>query len=395
MVLTAKQQQGLAIAVERYRNGEKYTCISGYAGSGKSTLVRHIIDALNVDPNLVCYSSYTGKATQVLLKKGNKEVLTLHKLLYDFELQSDGSYSKYPKTFIKYKIVVVDEVSMAPMELLNLLFSHDVYVLCLGDPAQLPPVCSEETNPILAHPHIFLDEIMRQAQESEIIRLTMDIRAGKPLPLFDGKDVKIYDQKDLCEGMLTWADQVLVATNKTRITLNQQMRKMQGRGPQPEEGDKVICLKNYWTKFANNKDPLVNGTIGFLKNIHPNFHWIPKWITRGKAHKLDILAANFISDSGAYFTNLEMDKELMLKGESFCTPEINYKILHAHKSLQYYPPLEFAYGYAITGWKSQGSEWDKVLVLEENFPFSKDEHQKFLYTCATRSAEKLVIIRNN
>lgn len=56
-------------------------------------------------------------------------------------------------------------------------------------------------------------------------------------------------------------------------------------------------------------------------------------------------------------------------------------------------PNQFTYGYAITGWKAQGSEWDKVLVIEEDFPYNEVEHQKFLYTCATRAISKLVIIR--
>ena len=80
MILTQKQQQGLEIAVARYKNHEKYTCISGYAGSGKSTLVKFIIEALQVDPKRVCYASFTGKAAQVLLKKGNKNAITLHTL---------------------------------------------------------------------------------------------------------------------------------------------------------------------------------------------------------------------------------------------------------------------------------------------------------------------------
>lgn len=46
MILTRKQEEGLKIALERYKNNEKYTVISGYAGTGKSTLVRFIINAL-------------------------------------------------------------------------------------------------------------------------------------------------------------------------------------------------------------------------------------------------------------------------------------------------------------------------------------------------------------
>ena len=56
-------------------------------------------------------------------------------------------------------------------------------------------------------------------------------------------------------------------------------------------------------------------------------------------------------------------------------------------------PFEFTYGYAITTHKAQGSEWDKVLVIEERFPFNKEEHARWLYTACTRAAEKLILIR--
>ena len=54
---------------------------------------------------------------------------------------------------------------------------------------------------------------------------------------------------------------------------------------------------------------------------------------------------------------------------------------------------EFTYAYAITTHKAQGSEWDKVVVLEEGFPFDKTEHARWLYTALTRAEEKAVIIR--
>ena len=51
MVLTKGQEQGLKVAVKRYRNHEPYTVIAGYSGVGKSSLVRFIIEALNLDEN--------------------------------------------------------------------------------------------------------------------------------------------------------------------------------------------------------------------------------------------------------------------------------------------------------------------------------------------------------
>lgn len=138
MELTKKQQEGLDIAIQRFIDGEKYTIISGYAGAGKSTLVKFIIAALaqyGIDPDEdVVFTSFTGKATQVLQKKGNKNVSTLHKLLYKSVPQEDGTFMRIPKESIDYKIVVVDECSMAPKALLQLLYQYPVYILCLRRP---------------------------------------------------------------------------------------------------------------------------------------------------------------------------------------------------------------------------------------------------------------------
>ena len=60
-----------------------------------------------------------------------------------------------------------------------------------GDPGQLPPINKDEDNHLLDNPHIFLDEIMRQEAENEIINLTMDIRNGKPLNHYIGKEIQI------------------------------------------------------------------------------------------------------------------------------------------------------------------------------------------------------------
>ena len=55
--------------------------------------------------------------------------------------------------------------------------------------------------------------------------------------------------------------------------------------------------------------------------------------------------------------------------------------------------MEFYFGYAITCHASQGSQWNNVLVIEENFPREGEEHARWLYTAVTRSVKKLVLIR--
>ena len=391
MILSKKQEAGLAVAVARYKNHERYTCISGYAGSGKSTLVKFIISALpGIDPEEdVCYACYTGKAAQVLLKKGNKNVSTLHKLMYESIPRPDGTFFHRPVSAIQYKIIVIDEVSMVPGSMWKQLLKYQSYILALGDPFQLPPVSKDDTNDILDKPHVFLDEIHRQAQESEIIRVSMDIRAGKDISLLDGNEVKIYSTADFTEPMLLWADQVLVGTNATRVNINNVMRRLLGRDSGPQAGDKVICLRNEWDITADNGDPLVNGTIGFLKNPYNTFIKMPYYLG---GDTFDVLQSQFVSDSGAEFPVIMMDKKMIMTGEKCCDFKTAWKISQ-NKKFAWMLPKEFTYGYAITTHKAQGSQWDKVLIVEEKFPFDKTEHARWLYTALTRAVEKAVIIK--
>lgn len=391
MELNQRQQLGLQVAVQRFKNKEKYTCISGYAGSGKSTLVKFIVQSLpGIDPETdVVYATFTGKAAQVLLKKGNKNVSTLHKLLYESLPRPDGSWYRKPVERIPYKIVVVDEVSMVPQSMIEQLFKYSIYLLALGDPFQLPPIQKDDVNTLLNKPHVFLDEIMRQAQESEIIRVSMDIREGKLIDTFNGSEVKIFNPADFEESMLLWADQVLVATNQTRINLNNTMRRLLGRDGGPQDGDKVICLKNEWDILADNEDPLVNGTIGFLKNSYSTYVNFPRFLG---GHHFDVLQSDFVSDGGALFRDINMDKKMIMTGEKCCDWKTAYTIGRNlnHKNKL---PKEFTYGYAVTCHKAQGSQWEKVLIVEEKFPFDKIEHARWLYTALTRAEEKAVIIK--
>lgn len=395
MKLTEKQSQGLELALQRYRNGERYTVISGYAGTGKSTLVRFIIEALKgegIKDSDVVYTSFTGKATQVLAKKGNKNTLTLHKLLFKSRPMPDGTYIRMPVDSIDYKIIVIDEISMAPMSLLQQLNKYPgLYILCLGDPFQLPPIYKNEDNHLLDNPHIFLDEIMRQAAESEIIQLTMKIRNGEPLQEFKGKEVQILHKKDLMTGMLSWADQILVATNQTKDNINQTMRKMLGRSESPEDGDKVICCRNYWDTISENDNALINGTIGVLKDVRPVTKWIPKFLTaNNRAIKMNLISAEII-DGDENFSRLDLDKNLILNNEKTLPSQVEYRI-NSNFKWKHLLPFEFEYGYAITTHRAQGSEWDNVLVIEEKFPFSKEEHARWLYTACTRASSKLVLV---
>lgn len=394
MELTNKQLQGLKIAIERYHNREPYTVISGYAGSGKSTLVKFIVDALELDEEEVAYCSFTGKAAQVLMNKGCPNATTAHRLLYDTRPMSDGTFMHKPKECLPYSLIIVDECSMLPASLANLLLSYRVYTIFCGDPEQLPPISKDEDNHLLDHPHIFLDEIMRQAMESDIIRCSMDIREGKRLVPFKGNDVCIVNRADVVSGMYTWADMILCATNKTRVEVNNTTRSLLGfEGDLPNEGEKIICYQNDWNKIADSGNALVNGSVGTLKSPVENTFYIPNYMEVPN-NRLTVIKADFTSETNDKFGYMLMDKKMFTNGEPTLNKKQRYQMSRT-KTTKALLPYEFTYGYCITGWRAQGSEWDKVLILEENFPMDRVEHRKFLYTCLTRASQKATLVLRN
>src|SRR3954468_3174583 len=152
----------------------------GYAGTGKTTLARHIADGVDGE---VKFAAFTGKAASVMRSKGCDKASTIHSLIYraresgveepSFELWDEAPASKA-------KLIIIDECSMVDAELARDLTSFDVPLLVLGDPAQLPPIQGGGFFPD-APPDAMLTEVHRQAENDPIVRLSMDVRAGRRL----------------------------------------------------------------------------------------------------------------------------------------------------------------------------------------------------------------------
>lgn len=280
---------------------------------------------------------------------------------------------------------------MLPKPMWELLLKHRVYVLATGDPGQLPPIDPENDNHVLDHPHIFLDEVMRQAQDSEIIRLSMWIREGNPLETFpcQKEQVQVLNQFDIVDGMYSWADQILCATNAKRNSINKIVRNQKGFGEEPTEGDKIISLKNHWD-YASNRGTwaLTNGSIGTITNMVKENINLPRYIYD---KPLPILYTTMKLDDGDEFSYMPVDYNSLKNG----TPSLDPKQMFLMKKNKNTPdpPFDFSYSYAITVHKAQGSEWQKVLVFEEWFPNIPEEHKRWLYTAITRASEKVVIIK--
>src|SRR5687768_12152091 len=149
----------------------------GYAGTGKTTLARHIAEGVD---GTVVFAAFTGKAALVLRNKGCEGAQTIHSLIYrsrGVDEESPTFVLNRESTAAKAKLIIIDECSMVDEELGRDLLSFGTPVLVLGDPAQLPPVKGGGFF-TEAEPDVMLTEVHRQAADNPIVRMSMIVREG-------------------------------------------------------------------------------------------------------------------------------------------------------------------------------------------------------------------------
>jgi exodeoxyribonuclease-5 len=233
----------------------------GYAGTGKSTLALHLAE--NVEGN-VAFAAFTGKAALVMRSKGCEDARTIHSLIYratDSETEEPSFVLNDDSDAARASLIVIDECSMVDEELGRDLLSFGKKVLVLGDPAQLPPVKGGGFF-TEAEPDVMLTQVHRQAADNPIVRLSMTIREGGSPALGTYGETQVVTRQGLDPALVTGADQVLVGLNKTRRAYNGRLRELRGfaKGPYPESGEKLVCLRN------NRKKGLLNGALFVVKS---------------------------------------------------------------------------------------------------------------------------------
>lgn len=379
--LTLEQEEGYKIAVKRYKDKEKYTTIAGFAGTGKTFLTKIIIDGIGVREHELLVGAYTGKAAQKLQQTGFRNATTLHKMLYT-SIKTENGFVNIPKSkalFSGVKVILIDEISMVPDHILRIAAMLDIHIIMMGDPGQIPPIGKD--NGMLLNPHIFLQKIMRQNEDNSIIRLSKMIREGEKITPFNDDFIRMYPREEIEPSMLMWADQIICSKNATRNNINKIVRLEKGfYDPTPMVGDKIIVTENDWDFSNSDGSSLINGLIGEIKYSGDLVAGEP-----GSLINREILQSVVDIDpdyNTSVFTGVKYDALPFVKGIESYRPNRNVESIdRLHK-------IDF--GYAITTHKSQGSEYSKVLGIEEIMK-GGNSHVRLFYTLITRAEEKLIV----
>lgn len=336
--------------------------VFGFAGTGKTTLARHFADGIG---GLTCYAAFTGKAALMMQRNGCVGASTIHGLIYQVIEMPDGRTEFVLDRESAAKdaaLLVIDECSMVDEEIGRDLLSFRVPILVLGDPAQLPPVRGAGffTD---AEPDVMLTEIHRQARDNPIIQLATAARSGDQIQFGEYGRSRVVERGTLEEEDILSASQILVGKNATRRAFNAKIRRLLGRdGVFPEEGDRVVCLRNDKTCG------IFNGGLFTVLDGMPR--------PRGRKVGM-VLRSDDFPDRAAIKVTVLRD---FFDGNP---DDLDWKVRRGSQ--------EFDYGYVLTCHKAQGSQWSDVVIYDESGIF-RDEARRWLYTAITRASDRITLV---
>lgn len=405
------QQDQALLAVKRWLEDPEAPQVFrlfGYAGTGKTTLARHFAEGVD---GTVLFAAYTGKAAHVLHQKGCPGASTLHSLIYHakdkgraalkemearlgellMELRAeaapDEDFSNHSEVqrlkgliqreraelsrpafqlnldspLAAAKALVIDECSMVDDPMGADTCSFKTKILVLGDPAQLPPVMGGGFFTENCEPDIMLTEIHRQAADNPIIAMATKVRLGETLEIGDYGSSCVMPRSKLTASIAMDADQLLVGKNATRHIYNARMRELLGfPGKLPVEGDRLVCLRN------NKERGLLNGAIWMVDEVG-------------------------VVEEERIFMGVRPEEG----GAPISVEAHTHHFLAREKQLPFWERKEaeeFDFGYALTVHKSQGSQWEKVLLFDESWVFRQDRN-RWLYTGLTRASDMVKVVR--
>ena len=396
--LSAKQKEAIQAI-----NSNNVVIITGGPGTGKTTIIKNVIDIYKSHGKKVVLCAPTGRAAKRMAEMTGEEAKTLHRLLEIGKIEKDNEFTimNYEVAPIDADVIIVDEASMVDIYLMNYLLNgiyQGTKLILVGDTDQLPSVGPGSVLKDIINSEriktIFLDEIFRQAAQSKIIVNSHRVNDGEYFldkeeqeGLKDdffyikekSQDIMLDQIISLCKGRLkNFGDydffeniQILSPTKKGLLGTKELNKRLQEElNPSSDEkkekkvgevifreGDRVMQVKNnydiYWEKGNTLSLTYENGTGIFNGEL-------------GKIVKIDFLNKQikilFDDEKEAWYAFSDMDQ-----------------IEHA---------------YAITVHKAQGSEFDVVIMVVTQSS-AMLLTRNLLYTGLTRAKKLLILIGND
>ena len=421
--------------------------LKGYAGTGKTTTISSIVNNLWKIGKKPVLLAPTGRAAKVISLYAKQKAFTIHKKIYHPKKTSNGGVefirqtNKHSNT-----IFFVDEASMVPDapnnsklfdngSLLDDLMEY-VYagvnckLILIGDTAQLPPV-KLELSPALDEDKLHydynknvslieLDEVMRQHQNSGILSNATSLR----LMISNASDadfrfdlnfpdiVRLVDGYDIQDAITTSYKNngvedtaVVVRSNKRANQYNQQIRtQIRGQENDLSVGDHVMAVKNnyFWLKDSSEISFIANGDTFEVQEIFAITDLYGFRFAEVKIRMIDypshppietvLLLDTLLSESPSlpYEDSNRLYQEVL---KDFSHISSKYKKLLEVKNNKYFNALQIKYSYAMTCHKSQGGQWDTVLIEQPYLPDGQSvSYFRWLYTAITRAKNKLYLI---
>ena len=370
-----------------YGQGKPYFYYSGAAGTGKTTVIHSVVNELGLKEDEIISCAYVGKAVLVLLRHG-LNACTIHSLIYrptietvkeivTDEFGNPKVVKKKKMAFVlkqslpsNIKLIVCDECAMVNDKMREDLLSFDIPLIMMGDQNQLPPVIG--TSSILDYPDYVLTKIMRQAEGDPIVYLSQCILHNKPIDYGIYGKSRVIQSIQVNDNILKDYDMIICAKNKTREELNDRIREelLHAEGRKPMLYDKIICRKNNWDECKNGIY-LTNGIVGNITDI--NYCSLYR----------DIVYIDFKPDfMDEPFEQLTLDYKYL---KSDWQEKKNFGFDFKEKE-------RFEYAYAITAHLSQGSEYPRVLFMDERF-HDAETLKKLRYTAITRAVDSITYVK--
>jgi len=425
--------------------------IKGYAGTGKTSIVKSIADVLGKYNHGCVLLAPTGRSAKVLANYSGRQALTIHKKIYKIYSGNDGiaRLTLIPNHH-KNTLFIVDEASMIANssvgqegsmfsgralldDLIQFVFNeNNCRLILIGDVAQLPPI-GMDMSPALDLQFLKtsfgikirsyeLTEVVRQEENSGILFNATSLRK---IITYQNKNNRIKFKLnnfldiekvngEVLEDKINEAYSkfgcnetiIICRSNKRANLFNKQIRtKILGRENELTGGDLLMCVKNnyYWLDENSKAGFIANGDMMEVQRVKTiremyDFHFAEVAVSLNDypdENNLEtILLLDPIDSEAPALSSIEYRKLYENISEDYNDIPEKRKRLHKIREDKYYNSLQVKFAWALTCHKAQGGQW-KVVFVEQGYLNEKMMNKEFLrwlYTAITRATEKVYLV---